>query len=45
MRETLFTDNELTVETIELEDLRRTVKAKDQKGISKKLPIKHLHNS
>ena len=42
MRETLFTDNELTVETIELEDLRRTVKAKDQKGISKKLPIEHF---
>ena len=42
MRETLFTDNELTVETIELEDLKRTVKAKDQKGISKKLPIEHF---
>lgn len=41
MKQQLFIDDKISVEEIELDDLRRTIKTQDQKGLSKILPIEH----
>ena len=42
MKNQLFIDDKITVEEIGLDDLRRTVLTRDQKGLSKTIPIEHF---
>ena len=41
MKQQLFIDDKISVEELELNDLRRTIRMKDQKGLSKVLPLEH----